>query len=115
MERLAGKVALVTGAARGTGEQIARLFAAEGARVTLADVLAAEGEAVAKDLGEAALFARLDVRVARDPGHQLIRIRGSIVAWTMSTARFPRTYTIATNNVTPRIAGVSSAPIASAA
>jgi 3alpha(or 20beta)-hydroxysteroid dehydrogenase len=61
MERLAGKVALVTGAARGTGEQIARLFAAEGARVTLADVLAPEGEAVAKDLGEAAWFARLDV------------------------------------------------------
>jgi 3alpha(or 20beta)-hydroxysteroid dehydrogenase len=61
MERLAGKVALVTGAARGTGEQIARLFAGEGARVTLADVLAPEGEAVAKDLGEEALFARLDV------------------------------------------------------
>ncbi|MEN8161746.1 MAG: glucose 1-dehydrogenase [Myxococcota bacterium] len=61
MQRLAGKVALVTGAARGTGEQIARLFVAEGARVTLGDVLAPEGEAVAKDLGDAAEFARLDV------------------------------------------------------
>ncbi len=61
MERLAGKVAIVTGAARGTGEQIARLFVGEGARVTLGDVLAPEGEAVAKDLGDAATFARLDV------------------------------------------------------
>jgi 3alpha(or 20beta)-hydroxysteroid dehydrogenase len=61
MGRLSGKVALVTGSARGTGEQIARLFAGEGARVTLADVLVSEGEAVAKDLGDAAGFARLDV------------------------------------------------------
>jgi NAD(P)-dependent dehydrogenase (short-subunit alcohol dehydrogenase family) len=36
--RLDGKVAIVTGAARGTGEAIARLFAAEGAQVVLADV-----------------------------------------------------------------------------
>jgi 3alpha(or 20beta)-hydroxysteroid dehydrogenase len=61
MPRLAGKVALVTGAARGTGEQIARLFVGEGARVTIGDVLAPEAEAVAKDLGDAASFARLDV------------------------------------------------------
>ena len=61
------------------------------------------------------LLAALEVRVARDPRHQLTRIRGSIMAWTMSTSRLPITYTIATNSVTPRIAGVSSAPIASAA
>jgi len=66
MGRLEGKVALVTGAARGTGEQIARMFVAEGARVTIGDVLSAEGEAVAKDLGDAARFVRLDVTDEND-------------------------------------------------
>lgn len=59
--RLAGKVAIVTGAARGTGELVARRFVAEGARVVLGDVLEAEAAAVAKDLGDAALALALDV------------------------------------------------------
>jgi 3alpha(or 20beta)-hydroxysteroid dehydrogenase len=59
--RLQGKVALVTGAARGQGEAEARLFVAEGARVVLADVLDAEGEAVAAGLGGAAMYRHLDV------------------------------------------------------
>ncbi len=58
--RLEGKVALVTGAARGQGEAIARLFVAEGARVLVTDVLA-EGAAVAHELGDAAAWAPLDV------------------------------------------------------
>lgn len=61
MGRLDGKVAIVTGAARGTGETTARLFASEGARVVVADVLEDLGKSVAEDLGESALFARLDV------------------------------------------------------
>ena len=59
--RLTNKIALITGAARGTGEQTARLFVAEGARVVIGDVLEAEGRAVAQSLGAAAQFVKLDV------------------------------------------------------
>jgi 3alpha(or 20beta)-hydroxysteroid dehydrogenase len=59
--RLEGKVALVTGAARGQGEAEARRFVAEGATVLLTDVLDAEGEAVAAELGDAAAYSHLDV------------------------------------------------------
>jgi 3alpha(or 20beta)-hydroxysteroid dehydrogenase len=61
MGRLDGKVAIITGAARGQGEAEARLFVAEGARVVLADVLTDEGASVAASLGDAAVFCRLDV------------------------------------------------------
>ncbi len=59
--RLAGKVAVITGAARGQGEAEARLFVAEGARVVATDVLTAEVEAVAADLGDAAVALTHDV------------------------------------------------------
>jgi 3alpha(or 20beta)-hydroxysteroid dehydrogenase len=59
--RLAGKVAVITGAARGQGEAEARLFVTEGASVVLTDVLADEGRTVAKELGDAARFVRHDV------------------------------------------------------
>ncbi|GHJ92425.1 oxidoreductase [Streptomyces sp. NE5-10] len=58
---LTGKVALITGAARGMGEAEARLFAALGARVVLTDVREAEGGATAASLGAAARFVRHDV------------------------------------------------------
>lgn len=61
MGRLDGKVALVTGSARGQGAAEARLFVAEGARVLLADVLDDEGAAVAAELGDAAVYRHLDV------------------------------------------------------
>lgn len=59
--RLDGKVAIITGAARGQGAAEARLFAAEGARVVLADVLDDEGQAVAAEIGDAARYVHLDV------------------------------------------------------
>ena len=61
-ERLAGKIAVVTGGSRGIGEAITRLFVAEGASVVIADVLEEAGRALAGDLGERALFVPLDVR-----------------------------------------------------
>ncbi len=64
--RLAGKVALVTGAARGTGEATARIFAAEGAKVVLGDLLDDLGESVAKEIGDAARYVHLDVTSEAD-------------------------------------------------
>jgi 3alpha(or 20beta)-hydroxysteroid dehydrogenase len=64
--RLEGKVALITGAARGQGEAEARRFVAEGAKVLLTDVLDAEGEAVAADLGDAAAYRHMDVTSEED-------------------------------------------------
>lgn len=61
MGKLNNKIALVTDAARGQGEAEARLFAAEGATVILADVLDGEGAAVARDIGDAAAYYHLDV------------------------------------------------------
>ncbi len=60
-DRLAGKVALITGAARGQGAAEARLFAAEGATVFVTDVLDDVGERLAADIGPAAHYAHLDV------------------------------------------------------
>jgi 3alpha(or 20beta)-hydroxysteroid dehydrogenase len=64
--RLDGRVAIVTGAARGIGEGTVRRFAEEGARVVLADILEDEGRAVAAELGDVALFHRHDVTQEQD-------------------------------------------------
>jgi 3alpha(or 20beta)-hydroxysteroid dehydrogenase len=63
--RLAGKVALISGGARGMGESHARAMVAQGAKVVLADILDDEGEALAKDLNtttrDSAIYVHLDV------------------------------------------------------
>ena len=67
--RLAGKIALVTGAARGIGLACARAFVREGAKVVLADANAEEGRAAAERLaaeGAAARFVRCDVSRKRE-------------------------------------------------
>ena len=66
MGRLQDKVALVTGAARGIGEGIARAFVREGATVLVTDLDESRGRAVAATLGAAATWRRLDVRVEAD-------------------------------------------------
>ena len=61
MGRLDGKVALITGGARGMGESHVRAFAAEGARVVFGDVLDDKGKAVAESLGDSVRYVHHDV------------------------------------------------------
>lgn len=64
MPRLEGKVALISGGARGQGEVEAKLFAQEGAKVVIGDILEAEGKRVEAKINEGGfecLFVRLDV------------------------------------------------------
>jgi len=60
--RLANKVAIITGAAKGLGEANSRLFAAEGAYVIMTDVDVKNGERVASEIGDKATFYKQDVR-----------------------------------------------------
>lgn len=64
--RLDGKVALISGAARGIGAAAAKRFVEEGAKVVIGDILEEEGKRTADDLGEAARFIRLDVTSLED-------------------------------------------------
>jgi NAD(P)-dependent dehydrogenase (short-subunit alcohol dehydrogenase family) len=70
--RVSGKVALVSGGARGIGAAAARLLAREGAAVVIGDILEEDGRATAAQIGESggrALFVRLDVTVEEDWRH----------------------------------------------
>ena len=64
--RLANKVAIISGGASGMGAAAARIFAREGARVVIGDLLEAEGRQVVDGIGEAARFERLDVTKEAD-------------------------------------------------
>src|SRR5262245_65378620 len=67
--RLEGKVALISGGSRGMGAEAGRLFAKEGAKVVLGDVLEAEGKTTVEEIraaGGEATFVRLDVTSESD-------------------------------------------------
>jgi 3-oxoacyl-[acyl-carrier protein] reductase len=65
-ERLKDKVAVVTGAASGFGEGMARRFAEEGARVVVSDINAKGAERVAGEIGDAAIWTQTDVSQASE-------------------------------------------------
>ena len=66
MQRLEGKVAIVTGGANGMGEATVRLFVEHGAKVLIGDLSEERGQALADELGENAVFCRLDVGSEED-------------------------------------------------
>lgn len=66
MERLAGKVAIITGGSRGMGEATVRLFIEHGAKVVIGDILDESGMALADELGENAMFLHMDVSSESD-------------------------------------------------
>ncbi|MCK9992896.1 MAG: hypothetical protein Dbin4_01416 [Alphaproteobacteria bacterium] len=61
MNRVDGKVALISGSARGLGAQTAKVLAAGGAKVVIADILDDLGQQTAAEIGSAAAFVHLDV------------------------------------------------------
>ncbi|WP_418792113.1 glucose 1-dehydrogenase [Phosphitispora sp. TUW77] len=66
MGKLDGKVAIITGGARGMGASHVRTFVAEGAKVFFIDILDKEGEALAAELGDNVKFAKLNVAIEED-------------------------------------------------
>lgn len=66
MKQLEGKVAIVTGGAAGFGEGIVRSYLGAGAKVVIADLDSARGEALARELGPNSAFLRCDVALGAD-------------------------------------------------
>lgn len=98
MNRLKGKVAIVTGASQGMGASHAQVLAEEGAKVVVADVVKDLGEKLAKEIGDSAVFMHLDVT---DPASWAQVVKDT-------EAKFG-TVTVLVNN-----AGVSGPPVPTA-
>jgi 3alpha(or 20beta)-hydroxysteroid dehydrogenase len=102
MGRLEGKVALISGAARGQGAAEARAFVAEGAQVVLGDVLDDDCAAVAAELGGAAIAVHLDVT---DPGDWKAAVDQAV-------STFGKLTTLINNAGIFRIAGIEEMSLA---
>jgi len=74
--KLQGKIAIITGGARGIGEAIVRAYAAEGASVAIADVETGAAQALAEIIGPKALAVRLDVRDAKSIADMMSTVVG---------------------------------------
>ena len=111
MNRLSGKTALITGAASGFGAEMARQFAAQGARVLIADIQEGPAREVASGIGAQAVALRCDVTVRADVDAAVARARAQFgrldivvnnAGWThrnkplleVSEAEFDRVYDI---------------------
>ena len=66
MNRLDGKIALISGAGRGIGAATAKLMIEAGAKVIIGDIIEKEGQELAEKLGPNASFIRLDVTMEED-------------------------------------------------
>ena len=73
--RLEGKVAIVTGGSRGTGEATARRFVSEGAKIVIADIRDELGTNLAAELGDSARYVHLDVTQENDWANGLMATR----------------------------------------
>lgn len=73
-KRLEGKIALVTGAAQGIGEETAVLLAREGATVIVSDVQDAKGQNIANIIGSSAIYLHLDVSKEKDWAQAITKI-----------------------------------------
>ena len=98
--RLAGKVAVISGAARGMGASFARAMVAQGASVVIGDVRDEEGLAIEGELGEAAMYVHLDVTSRDDWQH----------AVDASVARFGRLNVLVNNAGILAAGGVADFP-----
>lgn len=111
MNRLSGKTALITGAASGFGAEMARQFAAQGARVLIADIQEGPAREVASGIGAQAVALRCDVTVRADVDAAVAQARAQFgrldivvnnAGWThrnkplleVSEAEFDRVYDI---------------------
>jgi len=73
MEGIAGRVAIVTGGGTSIGAEIVMAFVRAGAKTVIADVADAEGEALARELGDDAIFVRTDLESDADIAHCIAR------------------------------------------
>ena len=86
---MAGRVGIISGAARGMGAETARVLVREGASIVIGDVLEDEGRAVAAEIGDGATFVPLDVTLlnsGRPPSRPRCRRTATSTPWSTTPA-----------------------------